>query len=477
MTLRGDSSERIAQPHMPTTMKQLLSRHATRPHRGSATIVVLWSIAIAAIIVAATQLVTWRTATLGRATIGRVQARWAARAGVERVIATLAWNTENADPDDPMALFRDLEYDWAGNVDTGAWDIRHVEEGLELKGPLDLHSRLNINSATKLQLLELPDISLDTADAILDWIDEDDEVQGIGAEADFYEGRDMGYLPRNGRIRSIAELELVAGAWPEYVRGEDWNLNDRLDPNENDGDTAAPSDDRDGELDPGWAGYLTARSVDSPLGLSGYPRIDLRAASVDDLLDVLPVDERQAEALVEYGSSENATLGALLAVELGELVGAPSSSSGRSTGRSFSRNNSNEPEPVTPLSKEQLAAVFAECTLTDFSGPYLPPGKINLNTAGPEVLRIMFEGDSGVADSIMALRQSRAEGITSIVDLLDVRRVQPETLSGLSSQLDVTGWTFSVCSRGTSENGQEVEIHVVLDRSSLPVRILAYREE
>jgi hypothetical protein len=89
----------------------------------------------------------------------------------------------------------------------------------------------------------------------------------------------------------------------------------------------------------------------------------------------------------------------------------------------------------------------------------------------------MFEGDSGVADSIMALRQSRAEGITSIVDLLDVRRVQPETLSGLSSQLDVTGWTFSVCSRGTSENGQEVEIHVVLDRSSLPVRILAYREE
>lgn len=457
--------------------RRIPREHRPRRPRGSATIVVLWSIAIAAIIVAAAQLITWRTATLGRAAIGRVQARWAARAGVERVIATLAWNTENADPEDPMALFRDLEYDWNGTVETGTWDIRHVEEGMELKGPLDLHSRININAATKLQLLELPDITLDTADAILDWIDEDDEVQGIGAEADFYEGRDMGYIPRNAAMRSIAELELVAGAWPEYVRGEDWNLNDRLDPSENDGDTTAPSDDRDSELDPGWAGYLTARSADSPLGLSGYPRMDLREAAAEDLVEILGVDDRQAEALIEFGSSENAVLGALLAVELGELVGAPSSGSSRSTGRSFGRGNSNEPEAVEPLSKDQLRAVFAECTLTDYEGPYLPPGRVNLNTAGPEVLRILFDGDLGVADSILSLRQSRAEGISSIVDLLDVRRVQPETLSGLASQLDVTGWTFSVCSRGTSENGQEVEIHVVLDRSSLPVRILAYREE
>lgn len=439
--------------------------------------VVLWSIAIAAIIVAAAQLVTWRTATLGRAAIGRVQARWAARAGLERVIATLAWNTENADPEDPMAVFRDLEYDWAGDVETGSWDIRHAEEGLELKGPQDLHSKINVNAATKVQLMELPDISLDTVDAILDWIDDDEEVQGIGAEIDFYEGRDMGYIPRNGPFRSIAELELVAGAWPEYVRGEDWNLNDRLDSNEDDGELAYPDDDRDGELDPGWAGYLTARSIDSPLGLSGLPRLDLRTSSAEELVDVLGVDERQAEALLEYGSTENATLGALLTVELGELIGAPAQSTGRSTGRSRNQANNDGPEPVTPLSDDQLRAVFAECTVTDFSGPYPPAGRVNLNTAGPEVLRILFEGDSGIADSIMALRQSRTEGITSIVDLLDVRRIAPETLTGLEPQLDVTGWTFSVSSRGTSKNGQVVEIQAVLDRSNLPVRILAYRED
>jgi DNA uptake protein ComE-like DNA-binding protein len=380
-----------------------------------------------------------------------------------------------------MAIVRDLEFDWQGSLESGSWDIRHAEEGLELKGPLDLHSRLNINSAQKGQLLLVPDISIDTVDAILDWRDDDDEVQGIGAERSFYEGRDLEYIPRNGPFKSIAELELVAGAWPEFVRGEDWNLNDRLDPGENDGDLSAPSDDNDGVLDPGWAGYLTARSIDSPLGLSGLPRIDLRRTSTEELVETLGVDETQAGALMQYASNDNAPLGSLLAVDLGELVGAPSAgptnrSSGRSTaGRNTTANNAQQPA-VEPLSKDQLRAIFAECTTSDFDGIDPVPGRVNLNTAGPEVLGILF-GDPGVAESILALRQSRAEGITSIVDLLDLRRVDPSVLSGIADLLDVTGWTFSVTSRGTSNTGQEVEIHAVLDRSNLPVRILEYRED
>ena len=96
-------------------------------------------------------MVTWRTTVLGRAALGRVQARWAARAGMERVIATLASHTETPDAEDPMSVVRDLEFDWEGSLETGGWDIRHVAEGEEFRGPLDLHSRLNINSITKLQ--------------------------------------------------------------------------------------------------------------------------------------------------------------------------------------------------------------------------------------------------------------------------------------------------------------------------------------
>jgi general secretion pathway protein K len=457
-----------------------IRRHHTTSNRGSATIVVLWSIAIAAVVVAATQFVTWRTAALGHATLGRVQARWAARAGMERIIATLAFHTLAPDPEDPMAVIRDLEFDWQGTLDSGGWDIRHAEEGLELKGPLDLHSRLNINAAQKGQLLLVPDMSIDTVDAILDWRDDDDEVQGIGAERSFYEGRDLQYIPRNAPFKSIAELELVAGAWPEFVRGEDWNLNDRLDAGEDDGGLSAPEDDADGQLDPGWAGYLTARSIDSSMGLSGMPRIDLRRTTTEELVEVLGVDETQAGALMQYATNDNAPLGSLLAVDLGELIGAPSAATNsRSTGRSTASRNSTtntQQAAVKPLSEAQLRAIFAECTTSDFDGKDPVPGRVNLNTAGPEVLGILF-GDEGVAESILALRQSRAEGITSIVDLLELRRVDPNLLAGIADLLDVTGWTFSVTSRGTSNTGQEVEIHAVLDRSNLPVRILEYRED
>ena len=174
-------------------------------------------------------------------------------------------------------------------------------------------------------------------------------------------------------------------------------------------------------------------------------------------------------------------MGPLLSVDLGELVGQPAqnagSSRGRSTGRTSRNSGGSGDDGVAALDTEQLKAIFAECTMTDFSGPDRIPGKVNLNTAGPEVLTLIFDNDPAVAESILALRQSRAEGITSIVDLLEVRRIDPELLSTVADQLDVTGWVYSISSRGISPTGQEIEIHAVVDRSTLPVKIIEYRED
>ena len=64
-------------------------RHRAR--RGSVVVVVVWAVAIAAVLVAATQIVTFRQAVVGRETLARVQARWAARAGVEPKAAEQLW--------------------------------------------------------------------------------------------------------------------------------------------------------------------------------------------------------------------------------------------------------------------------------------------------------------------------------------------------------------------------------------------------
>ena len=74
-------------------------------------------------------------------------------------------------------------------------------------------------------------------------------------------------------MRNIAELELVAGIWGDFVRGEDWDLNQRRDPNEDDGDRTHPDVVPDGYLEMGWAGRLSVQSVRDGATLSGEPRI------------------------------------------------------------------------------------------------------------------------------------------------------------------------------------------------------------
>ena len=289
-------------------------------HRGSVVVVVVWAVAVAAVLVSATQIVTFRQAVVGRETLARVQARWAARAGMEQMVAIMEFHLQNADPDDPMAVVRDMEEHATGTTATGSWDIRHFLDGLEWAGPLDEGAKLNINVATSVQLTNIPNMTPDVVDAIVDWRDADDNVQGLGAESDYYSNRSLGYKPRNGNFRSFAELELVAGAWPLYVRGEDWNLNGRLDANENDGNKSFPNDKPDGKLDGGWSKFLTASSVQSPMSLSGENKLPLKGADPESLTKRLGIDAEQAKALATYGNQPNAKPEALIATPLSQLA-------------------------------------------------------------------------------------------------------------------------------------------------------------
>ena len=304
--------------HRCNTMHAPMSQRAA--HRGSVVVVVVWAVAVAAVLVSATQIVTFRQAVVGRETLARVQARWAARAGMEQMVAIMEFHLQNADPDDPMAVVRDMDEHATGTTATGSWDIRHFLDGLEWAGPLDEGAKLNINVATSVQLTNIPNMTPDVVDAIVDWRDADDNVQGLGAESDYYSNRSLGYKPRNGNFRSFAELELVAGAWPLYVRGEDWNLNGRLDPNENDGNKSFPNDKPDGKLDGGWSKFLTATSVQSPMSLSGENKLPLKGADPESLTKRLGIDAEQAKALATYGNQPNAKPEALIATPLSQLA-------------------------------------------------------------------------------------------------------------------------------------------------------------
>ena len=106
----------------------------------------------------------------------------------------------------------------------------------------------------------VPGMTEEIANAILDWIDSDEERRVGGAESADYQGLAIPYSARNAPMESVEELLQIQGITPALFYGEDANRNGMLDPNEDDGNESQPNDNADGILDAGWREYFTASS-------------------------------------------------------------------------------------------------------------------------------------------------------------------------------------------------------------------------
>ena len=432
----------------------------TPARRGSTLVLVIWATALLAIIVAGTQIVCFRMAAVGSKSLERVQARWAARAGAEQMICVLAFGMQNPNPDDAFEILRNLEDFAVGKVDTGSWKITHVLNGEEYLGPMDESAKLNINNlnTNQMQELELDGMSDDVIDAIIDWRDEDDEVSLMGAESEYYQNRNKRYEPRNDELRSLAELELVAGVWPENLRGGDQRLINQS----TIGDTT------------NWGQYLTALTYSTGYTSDGAPRFVLDEAEPDEIAAYFQLSEEQAEAVSSFASEQSP----------GELegifsLGVQGPQSGRTTRSSTGRSTNgivNEDESEGQLTLDQYRAILAEGWIGDVDERH--PGRLNVNTAPQLALQTIFAFDTSIADEVIQLRQSRAGGITSLVDLLEISTISPEILSAIGPSLTTEATLYSITSIGRSLNGDiEAAIYMVVSRSTLPIQILEYREE
>ncbi|MBM4075877.1 MAG: general secretion pathway protein GspK, partial [Planctomycetes bacterium] len=178
-------------------------------------------------------------------------------------------------------------------------------------GLMDESAKLNLNLLDRLKLddeqvhtllMNLPGMTVETADCILDWIDTDDTRRPYGAESDFYESLTPPYRAKNGPIESLDELLMVQGVTPALLYGEDANRNGLLDPNENDGDKSPPMDDADGMLIHGWSAYLTAHSRESNRRADGTKKINLNNGLLTELYDSLleSFDEDTAKFVIAF---------------------------------------------------------------------------------------------------------------------------------------------------------------------------------
>ena len=138
--------------------------------------------------------------------------------------------------------FDTLHEDWANLEAASAYFASFFSQGKGAMNIADHSGRLQINSLLKKQentwivdeeqkkiwitLLSFEefelaeDEALNIIEAIIDWLDEDDEPLGFGgAESSYYQGLVTPYEPRNGPMEFIEELLLVKGITDELYFG------------------------------------------------------------------------------------------------------------------------------------------------------------------------------------------------------------------------------------------------------------------
>lgn len=208
--------------------------------------------------------------------------------------------------DDEQAAFRGRFTVLAPNLNDEGY-YSGIRYGLENES-----SRLNLNTllladnyeedGARKVLLALPGMTESIADAILDWLDPDDEPRLLGAERDYYSSLDPPYEPRNGPLHSIEELLLVRDVTPALLFGADLNRNGLIEESEKPYTVIDGVDNTSGALNRGWAAYLTLDSAERNVRPDGQPKIDVNSDNLEELHQQLSavLDDTMANFIVAY---------------------------------------------------------------------------------------------------------------------------------------------------------------------------------
>ena len=266
-------------------------------------------------------------------------------------------------------------------------------------GLVDEASKLNLNRAGTNALSYLPNMTLDFADAIVDWR----STNGSGNYALDYAS--LGYTDKNSPFETVDELRLVYGATIDLLVGEDVNRNGVLDANETDVNG-------NGTLDPGLFEYVTVYSRQPNFHSDGTM-----------LTNVTKYAELRALLQSDFSASRaNQIMSAVT-----NRLGITSSGAGRTI------NIKNLLQLY--LASGMTSAEFAQVAygITDTTNLYTP-GLLNINTASATVMTALFMG--------LGIDQSTAQGAAQ--SLVTYRQQNPNNLNAISWIVDALGNTSPV---------------------------------
>jgi hypothetical protein len=449
----------------------------------------------------------------------QIQARAIAESGVEAVRMFVAQDRETrtqlggtydnaelfqavlvAEDDDPKYFGR---YTVIAPALDDEGNLAGIRYGLE-----DESARLNLNSLLTAEqyaenggrnlLMSLPGMTEEIADAILDWIDEDNEPREFsdGAEGEYYTGLTPGYLPKNGPLETVEELLLVKGVTPQLLFGLDLNRNGVVDPFEADGGDSG-TDSSDSSMQRGWSAFLTLHGKEKNFTADGQQRIFINAPDLEklqkDLSSVL--DDEWVNFILAYrlfgpftsnDDDVESSPASGLKLDLTQEPKSPFNQVLDLVGAMVQVPAEGEDdEPIilrSPIQEDNLAATIPVLVdnLTTNPNPIIP-GRLNINQAP----RMLLAGVPGMDEEIVEEIISRREIVPDEENpvrkhetwLLIEGVVDITTMRALSPFINVGGDVFRAQVVGYYQvDGIQSRSEVILD-STLPLpRILFWRD-
>ncbi len=291
-------------------------------------------------------------------------------------------------------------------------------------GLVDEGAKLNLNTANTNVLSYLPDMTIDFADAIMDWRG----TNGI-VSLDY---ASLGYLPKNAPFETVDELRLVSGATVDQLAGDDLNRNGVLDANEKDSSGI-------GELNSGLFEYTTVWTREPNFHSDGTQLTNVN--SIVAQLSQLPPNQQQARFVAFFRSffqNEGVSSANTIATSLYRSYAAQGSFKGILDFALRCRNAN--------MSIADFAKISGDTTTSTNS--YFR-GRVNVNTAGADVLTALFMGlnvdeqtAAGAAQSLIAYREQNAGNLTSIGWLIDALGNNSPVITALARGDYVTTKSF-----------------------------------
>ena len=309
-------------------------------------------------------------------------------------------------------------------------------------GLVDEGGKLNLNNVSTNVLQYLPAMTVDFANAIMDWRG----TNGI-VSLDYAA---QGYAAKNAPFETVDELRLVYGATRDLLVGEDLNRNGVLDQNEKDLNG-------NGELDPGLLEYVTVytREPNFHSDMSSLTNVSLAGPGV-----IRPLLQNSSLSTSYVNGLTNRPFAGMFAFALRcKNIG---------------------------MSSDDFAKLYANVTTS--TNAYLR-NRVNVNSACAEVLTALIIGAMGdnpdvstaesAAQTLVAYRQQNLGNLGSVALIIDALGTSSSAVTALARGDYVTTrsyqFTADIAAVGAHGRGYR-RVRFVFDISDGAPKIL-YRQD